>query len=177
MKGAVFKEAWLRFYDVPPQSLKVFQGVDLSVGQQADSDFFAIVTIGTDAWGNIYVLDSYQARLSFRQQTAAIMERFRRFDPIRIAIESNAYQAVQADLLKESGMLRVTKAFTTRDKLARAWKLSALFEDSRVWLGRNMHELIEQLLAFPQSEHDDLLDALDLSISISASQAPRMRFF
>jgi len=177
MKGAVFKEEWLRFYDVPSQPLRIFQGVDLSVGQQADSDFFAIVTVGVDVWGNIYVLDSYQARLSFRQQTMAIMERFRRFDPIKVAIESNAYQAVQADFLKESGMPRVMKVFTTRDKLSRAWKLSALFEDGRIRLGRNMHELIEQLLAFPQSEHDDLLDALDLSVSVSVSHAPRMRFF
>jgi len=177
MKGAVFKEKWLRFYGMVPETLRIFQGVDLSIARHAGSDYFALVTIGVDEWENIYVLDCYQARLSFRQQTAAILERFRRFDPIRVAIESNAYQAAQVERVRELGVVRAAKVFTTRDKLSRAWKLSALFEDGRVLLGRNMHELVDQLLTFPQCEHDDLFDALDIAVGISASHGPRMRFF
>jgi predicted phage terminase large subunit-like protein len=126
---------------------------------------------------NIYVLDCYKARLSFLQQTAAILKRFERFDPIKVAIESNAYQAVQVERVRELGVVRAVKVFTTRDKLSRAWKLSALFEDGRVYLGRNMHELVDQLLTFPECEHDDLFDALELAIGISATTGPRMRFF
>ncbi len=177
MKGAVFKEDWLRFYDMLPAQLRIFQGVDLAISRESGSDFFAIVTVGIDAWGNVYVIDCHQARLSFRQQTAAVVKRFLQFDPIRVAIESNAYQAAQVERVRELGVVRATKVFTTRDKLSRAWKLSALFEDRRVWLGRNMHELVEQLLTFPQCEHDDLFDALDLAIGISGSHGPRIRFF
>jgi predicted phage terminase large subunit-like protein len=177
MKGAVFKDEWLRFYDAVPNGLRIFQGVDLSIAGHADADFFAIVTIGIDNFHSIYVLDCYQARLSFRRQTAAIVERFDRFDPIRVAIESNAYQAAQVERVRELGVVRAEKVFTTRDKVSRAWKLSALFEDGRVYLGRAMHELAEQLLAFPQCEHDDLFDALDLAVGIATSSGPRMRFF
>jgi predicted phage terminase large subunit-like protein len=216
MKGAVFKEEWLRYYDAPPglatidksddgslrgqsricglkdqprhswdsplrgcdiHSLKIFQGVDLSIAQHDGSDYFAIVTIGVDMWNNIFVLDCYQARLSFRQQTVAIVERFRRFDPIKVAIESNSYQAALADTLREMALVRVTKVHTGKDKLTRAWKLSALFEDGRIYLGRHMHELVEQLLAFPQAEHDDLFDALEFAISLSSSNTQRIRFF
>ena len=177
MKGAVFKNEWLRYYDIAPERLRIFQGVDLAIAQHSGSDFFAIVTTGADEWGNIYVLDCYQARLSFRQQTAAIVERFRRFDPIKVAIESNAYQAAQVERVRELGGVRAVSVFTKSDKLSRAWKLSALFEDGRVFLGRNMHELADQLLTFPQCEHDDLFDALEMAISISASHGPRMRFF
>ncbi len=216
MKGAVFKEEWLQFYDnldalirghdapscprirtttlkdnpgtpcgkVSPDyprqiapRLRVYQGVDLAIAQETGSDYFAIVTIGVDSIGDIYVLDCFQARLSFRQQTAAIIERYRQFDPIKVAIESNAYQAAQVERVKELGIVRAVKAFTTRDKLSRAWKLSALFEDGRIRLKRTMRELIEQLLAFPQGEHDDLIDALDLAIGAATSGSPRMRFF
>ena len=176
MKGEVFKDKWLRFYDVAPQSLRIFQGVDLAIATHAGSDFFSIVTVGVDEWRNIYVLDCYKARLSFLQQTAAILERFERFDPIKVAIESNAYQAAQVEWVRELGAVRAVKVFTTRDKLSRAWKLSALFEDGRVYLGRNMHELVDQLLTFPECEHDDLFDALELAIGISATTGPRMRF-
>ncbi len=177
MKGAVFKDKWLRFYDVAPQRLRVFQGVDLSIAQHSRSDYFAIVTIGVDEWENIYVLDCYQARLSFRKQTAAIVERFKRFDPIKVAIESNAYQAAQVERVRELGVVRAVKTYTSRDKLSRAWKLSALFEDGRVRLGRDMSDLVDQLLTFPQCEHDDLFDALEFAISLSIQHCPRMRFF
>ena len=177
MKGAVFKDQWLQFYDVAPERLRIFQGVDLSIAQHWRSDYFAVVTIGVDEWENIYVLDCYQARLSFRRQTAAIVERFRRFDPIKVAIESNAYQAAQVERVRELGVVRAVKTHTSTDKLSRAWKLSALFEDGRVRLGRDMHDLADQLLTFPQGEHDDLFDALEFAISISASHGPRMRFF
>jgi len=177
MKGAVFKEGWLRFYEAPPLALRIYQGVDLSIAQSSGSDFFAIVTIGVDEWNNIYILDCYHARLSFRQQTAAIIDRFRRFDPIKVAIESNAYQAAQVECVREFGAIRAAKVFTRCDKLSRAWKLSAYFEDGRMWFGRNMHDMIEQLLAFPQCEYDDLFDALELAVSISLSTGPRLRFF
>jgi predicted phage terminase large subunit-like protein len=176
MKGAVFREQWIRSYDAAPMSLRVYQGVDLAIAQHEHSDFFAIVTIGLDEWGNIYVLDCYHARLSFRGQTKAIMERFCRFDPIKVAIESNAYQAVQVEYLRELGMVRMQGVHTARDKLSRAWRLSAYFEDGRVLVGRNMHYLVEQLLTFPEGEHDDLFDALELAVSISVSSGPRMRF-
>jgi predicted phage terminase large subunit-like protein len=177
MKGAVFKEEWLQFYKALPSALRIYQGVDLSIAQSSNSDFFAIVTIGVDEWGNIYVLDCYCARLSFRQQTAAIVDRYRRFDPIKVAIESNAYQAAQVECVREFGAIRTAKVFTRYDKLSRAWRLSAYFEDGRVWFGGNMHEIVEQLLAFPQGEHDDLFDALELAIGISQSSGPRLRFF
>jgi predicted phage terminase large subunit-like protein len=176
MKGAVFKEEWLQFYDSPPESLRVYQGVDLSIAQTDSADFFAVVTIGVDALANIYVLDCYQARISFRQQTAAILQKFLRFDPLKVAIESNAYQAAQADTLKEMGVMRVTKVFTKNDKLSRAWKLSSFFEDGRVYLGRNMQEMVEQLLAFPQADHDDLFDALDFAVGLALNRMPRIRF-
>ncbi len=177
MKGVVFREEWIRYYDIVPESLWIYQGVDLAIACEAGSDYFAVVTIGLDVFNNIYVIDCHQARLSFRQQTGAIIERFRRFDPVKLGIESNAYQAAQADTLRELGIPRVEKVFTSKDKLSRGWKLSARFEDGRVWLGRNMHELAEQLLLFPQGDHDDLFDALDLAVTVSSSHIPRMRFF
>ncbi len=215
MKGAVFKEEWLKFYDnldtlirghdapscprigatnpkdnsgkpcpkVSPNypqhaepRLAIYQGVDLAIAQETGSDYFAIVTIGMDGMNNIYVLDCFQARLSFRGQTAAIVERYRRFDPVKVAIEANAYQAVQVERVRELGVIRAKKVFTTRDKLSRAWKLSALFEDGRIRLKHDMPELVDQLLAFPQGEHDDLIDALDLAISVASSHDPRIRF-
>lgn len=156
--------------------MRIYQGVDLAIAREAGSDYFAIVTIGIDGRNNIYVLNCCQARLSFREQTAAILEKYNRFDPVKVAIEANAYQVVQVERVKELGAVRATKVYTTRDKLSRAWKLSALFEDGRIRLKRNMRELVDQLLAFPQGEHDDLIDALDLAIGVASSRGPRIRF-
>jgi len=168
MKGSIFKYEWMRFCnrDDVPKELRIFQGVDLAISKKNTADYFAIVTVGQDPkkkeW---YVLDSYRARLSFRQQTALIIQKFRQFDSIRVAIEANAYQAAMVQEIRELSAVRARAVMTHKDKVTRAWKLSALFEDGRIIFVKGQETLVNELLSFPGADHDDLFDGLDLAIS------------
>jgi len=176
MKGSIFKYHWMRFItrvEIPPlETLRIFQGVDLAIGTRETSDYFAHVTVAQDVrkkeW---YVLDAYAQRLSFRQQTATIAQKFRQFDAIRVAIEANAYQAVMAQEARDSGV-RVRQVMTHKDKVTRAMKLSGLFENGQIIFLKGLDALVNELLAFPGAEHDDLFDALDLAISTGKGSGP-----
>jgi predicted phage terminase large subunit-like protein len=84
-----------------------------------------------------------------------------------IGIESNSYQMAMAQELKRSSSLPIHKIKTSRDKISRAMRRSALFENGKVFFRKNMEDFEEQLLLFPDVEHDDLFDGFDFAVQIS----------
>lgn len=148
-----------------PDGLRVYMGVDLSVGEKERNDQFAIVVIGEDISGNVYVLDRFAGFLRFSQQLEKFDEIYRKHDPILAGIEVNAYQKVFYQEVKEmDSEYRVTPIYTDQDKLTRAWKLSPMFENKKMFFRKGMNDLIDQLVLFPNHPLKDLWDALDLAV-------------
>jgi len=148
-----------------PDSLKIYMGVDLSVGEKTRNDQFAIVVIGEDLTGNIYVIDRYAGFLRFSQQLDKFDDMYRKHDPILAGIESNAYQKVFVQEVKEQDSeYRVLPIYTEQDKMTRAWKLSPLFENRKMFFRKGLNDLIDQCVLFPNHPLKDLWDALDLAV-------------
>ena len=164
-QGAVFREEWLRKWVVLPEALTVYQGVDLAISDKTFSDYFAIVTIGVSEDSDIHVLDAVRTRLTFEMQARTVFEKAQEFDPIAVAIEAVGYQMALSQVLAEHTLLPVRTVIPNTNKVARAWRLSALFERGKVLLGQGQDELIDELLEFPNGEHDDLFDALEMAVS------------
>lgn len=161
-----------------PSDLRIFMGVDLAISEDEKADHFAIVVIGKDAAGNIYILDFLDTQMRFNSQTRKIGSYYKKYDPIRIGVENNAYQAAQCDNLRETYEgIRVKGIKTDKDKITRAWKLSALFEDKKIFFRKsgNVHLFIEQLVLFPSYRYDDLFDALELAVRVSKMKKRRKR--
>lgn len=169
-EGSIFKYEWLRFYDVVPEDLKIYVGVDLAISQRDTADYFAIAVAGRAGNGNCYVLETFRDRLSFHGQIEQIRRVNLMWKPIRIFIESNSYQASLSQEIKRTTDIPVMPVLQVRDKVTRAQKLSALFENGKVFLRKGQDALVDELLAFPQGEHDDLFDALEIAVA-SQSQA------
>ena len=175
--AGVFKEEWFQFYEtlpmeegvcgLGPASLRVFQGVDLAISQSDSADYFAVVTVGVDRDHNVFVLDTFRGRLSFEKQVQKVRDLAGRFHPVRIAVESNAYQDVLSSELVRTAGLPVRRVRQRRDKFTRAMRLSPQFENGKVFLKRSMTELLAELQLFPRGGHDDLFDALEMAVSES----------
>jgi len=178
MKGEVFQYddcQMIEDRDVP-KDLKIFQGCDLAIKTGEANDQFAHVTIGIDDQWRIFVLEFFAGHLRFTAQTEKIQQLYRKYDPIRVGIETNAYQDAQYQKLKdEEGDIRLTPIITTKDKLTRGWKLSGHFEDKRVFFKKGMHVMVDQLVLFPSHSRDDLFDALDLAIGVAAKKVRKKR--
>lgn len=190
MKGEIFQFDYFQFLDSrawPDTSeLQVMMGVDLAISgkDKSDNDQFAIVVLGTKGKPfvgkdpiAVYVLDFYAAHLRFPQQKPKILEFYDKWNPLACGIEVNAYQAAQYQTLKEERPTgRFIPIHTDKDKISRAWKLSALFEAERVFFQRDLHgRLIDQLVLFPNHNLKDGFDAFDLAVQASKRRRVRDR--
>lgn len=182
MKGKIFKIDWFQWCrreQLNLGELKIFQGVDLAIKQSDRADKFAHVTIGIDPkTKNIYVLDRHNAVTHYNDQKRVIKQMFLKYDPIRVAIESNGYQrSLLQDMRADSelAMIRAIPEFTDKDKHVRAWKLSAYFERRQVYFVEGMTDLMEQLLLVPDGRYMDLFDALDIAVRCAFRGVRRLR--
>ena len=186
-KGNIFKNEYLRYYDrytmradgkvdvyyrneetgdEIKKTCRVFMGVDLAISQSSSADYFVICVVGRSDDNCYYVLDYFYDRLSFDQQQNKIIQYGEiKFNGVeRIGVESVAYQQAMCQELRRNTNLPVVNIKTTKDKITRAMRLSAKFECGQVYLRENMHYMIDNLLLFPEVEHDDIVDALDFAI-------------
>lgn len=176
MVGKIFKFEWFKFYDSLPEKLVIVQGVDLAISKSNTADYFCIATIGKDEFGRVYLIDLYKDRLTFLQQSNKIIEKANQFHPRRVFIEANAYQDAQSQILQVVSTVPVKPVITIRDKVTRAWTLSSKFENGNVYFPKwGMQELMDNLVMFPDCDHDDDFDAIEIAISNSFKKLKKER--
>jgi len=169
-EGAVIRREWIRVADPPERkALEVYQGVDLAISTREDADYTAVVTVGKDKEGRIWVLDAVRTRETFHRVLELIKSQAARWQPRVIAIEQVQYQAAVVQELLRTTALPVRGVRPDRDKLARAMPLIARYEQGLVYHAPALPKAFEEeLTAFPLAEHDDQVDALVYAYQASA---------
>jgi|GEM_PF-1904586 predicted phage terminase large subunit-like protein len=160
--GSIVREENIRYYEELPCGVTLHCGVDPAISTSPEADFFAVVVVGHKK-GDFYVIRAHEERLSFNKQVATIERFWNEYRPIHIAVEANAYQKVLVEVLRQRG-ISVRAVHQTENKEIRIMRLSAIFESGHIWLKREQTELIGQILSYPNSRYDDLLDALALAV-------------
>jgi predicted phage terminase large subunit-like protein len=173
--GRLLKLGWLEpYYDPPlPGDLVVVQGIDLAVSEKETADYTAIATIGySPSLQKIWVMDIWRGQVDFPTQLRMIRQKAVDYRPSAIVIETNVYQKVLATQLQASTMLPIMGIVTVKDKIQRILgNLSPHFESKKLLVRRDMHEFISEYLEFPDSAHDDMLDALEFAVNYVANSA------
>lgn len=174
--------------------ITTYMGVDLAISDKEDADDFAIVILGKTILDNRYVyfiLDTYNEKLRFTQQTNKILQMQKKWNCEGIGIDSVAYQKAQYQKLYDDNpeLRKKLKAIIPKnndDKVSRAWRITPEFENKQVFFpekemmiaGEKMIEtpawkLREQLLLFPSGEHDDLFDAMEYAFQMAKKRRKR----
>lgn len=191
-KGDIFKADYFRYYDsfdmtedgdvyvylkndetgeLIKRKVKVYFGIDLAISQADSADYFVLFVVGIDGERNIYCLDYFRGRKTFDGQFNTIIDYARKYPMVeRIGVESVAYQMAMAQELRRTTNLPVISIKTAKDKVSRAFRRSALFENGKVFLRTNMHDFENELLLMSRNgdqEHDDMFDAFDFAITVS----------
>lgn len=167
MGGTVVKREWLRTGQAP-KGMKLYMGVDLAISTKEDADYTAIVTVGVDDEGRIWVVDAERRRVGFHDALEFIKTKAARWSPADIAIEVVQYQAAAVEELLRSTDLPVRKIKPDKDKLTRFQRLQPRYQQGLVWHDESLPMYFEEeLLSFPVGEHDDLVDSLVYSYAMT----------
>lgn len=169
-EGALIKREWWKEWEPerPPQCNFIIQSWDTAFTKSERSDYSACTT-----WGVFYkdenefdphliLLDALKERLEFPQLKERAFKMYKEWEPDACIVEAKASGAPLIFEMRRMG-IPVQEYTPTRgnDKISRVNAVSDLFASGKVWAPRKRwaEEVIEELAAFPNSDHDDLVDS------------------
>jgi len=169
-EGAIIKREWWQVWDQerPPQCDHVIQSWDTAFTKSERADYSACTTWGVfylnedknDA--NIILLDAFKERMEFPTLKQRAIEMYKDWQPDSFIVEAKASGAPLIFELRRMG-IPVQEFTPTRgnDKISRVNSVSDLFASGKIWAPRKRwaEEVVEELAAFPNSDHDDLVDS------------------
>jgi predicted phage terminase large subunit-like protein len=175
----VFRRDWItEFSGELPTQLIYATAVD-PAGFESDSttdpDYNVILTIGVDCdKGIVYVVYYDRERMNPGQVINKIFDHQHAYSPIKIVIESNAYQNtlrywVQQRQKHENTYFMIEPIKSIRSKDERIRGLQPFFAGRKIRLRADMAALQTELTTYPRGKHDDVIDALSMLLPFITS--------
>lgn len=179
----IFKRAWLDSwtYERTPsaEELKEFftikMTVDPQAGEKEGADFLGVAVVGQDRrTGKRWNFYTAKFKGSITKQVEYIYSVYCQWNPVVLGVEkimnqTALYQLLSAgyDLKDDEGKLNGRKFFfrlvplspKSKNKVERSKYIEPLVEQGRCLFSPSQVDLYNQLLEFPNGEHDDIADA------------------
>ena len=169
-QGAIVKREWWKIWeeDRPPPCDFLIQSWDTAFTKNERSDYSACTTWGVFNLNenpddvNIILLDAHKERLEFPELKKRALELYNEWQPDAFIVEAKASGAPLIYELRSMGI--PVQEFTPvrgNDKITRINAVADLFASGKVWCPakRWAEEVMEEMAAFPNSDHDDLVDS------------------
>ena len=173
-EGAILKREWWQKYnkeDIPPLH-HVIQSYDTAFMKKESADYSAITTWGIfypseDSPANLLLLDAIKGRYEFPELRRLALQQYKYWQPESVIVEAKAsglpltYELRQMDI----PVINFTPS-KGNDKHARVNAVAPLFESGMIWAPdqKFADEVIEECAAFPNGDHDDLVDSTTQAI-------------
>ena len=186
---SMFKAKDFLFYDLPPQDLFITCALDpIPPNDSTKGDDAALTVVGTDHEMNLYVLDIMAGRLQPSEQIDALFTLHARWGIRTLAVETNSWQrslieAIEVRVAQERKTNPRFRMFhvepivrgSTNSKHLDIRGLQPYHERGAIrlkgqrleLLSGTMQKLALQMLQYPNSAHDDVLDSLSMHLRIS----------
>ena len=170
-EGAIVKREWWKEWraDRPPPCEFIIQSWDTAFTKNERSDYSACVTLGVFYKDenrddpNIILLDAFKRRMEFPELKEKAFAHYTEWEPDAFIVEAKASGAPLIFELRRMGI--PVQEFTPsrgNDKIVRINSVADLFASGKVWYPptRWAEEVIEEMASFPNSDHDDMVDAM-----------------
>ncbi|MDR0462711.1 MAG: hypothetical protein LBG64_00620 [Pseudomonadales bacterium] len=166
---------WLHYYDEPPEVVlpPIYVGVDLAVSERTNSDYTAIVMAikaYVDGRDRIVILpEIINKRMGFPAFIDQIMSLSDKYTYIKVFIERVGQQEAYIQQLDNLGIKAIGVPVSGTNKAERLHAVSNLISEGVVIfpspeISQGVELLIEQMIKFGGTKHDDLVDALTLLV-------------
>jgi len=165
LSDGLVQRQWFRPSTIDREHLTgLCMGVDLAISLTSSADSSAIV-IGAMHQGVFHVVHAAAKKGTFHEIQQWIAEQAAAWNPKLILIEAVQYQLAAVQELMRTTRLPVIPARPDKDKASRLMPLAARYEQGMVChapanAGNHIKALEDELTAFPNGAHDDLVDAL-----------------
>ncbi|RPI49561.1 MAG: hypothetical protein EHM49_09745, partial [Deltaproteobacteria bacterium] len=163
---AIFRKGWLRYFKDGPSNTNKYLLIDPASTNEVHSDFTGIIICGVDEQNNIFVYEAINNKSTIGEMIALVFEKvmlYKIHEAGCVALEINANQHTYQYIFSEEMSKRkyyfpITelKPSSTRSKMSRIKALQPWFENGRIYVRKEQTELIDQLLMYPRTRHDDL---------------------
>lgn len=160
--------------------VNVYIGVDPSLGK-ARGDFTGIVVTAFDDKGRAYILEVHNIKVSPDVLLDKIFEFNDKYHRKAVfIIETTAYQEslihfARVKMRETGNFVPIREVKPRTQKSQRILSMQPHFSSKRVFVRRHFTELISQLLEYPKSSHDDILDALWNTFAFATNASPRQK--
>jgi predicted phage terminase large subunit-like protein len=166
--GALIHAEWLQ-HGAPDFTYPIILGVDLAISTKTSADYTAIVAMTRDKLGRIFVLWAIRFRSTFNDIIAQIVKAAEKFNPVKVMVESNQFQAAVVQELVRTTDLPIIGVHRDKDKLTSFLPMVSKYEHGLVFHAADLPiEYENELLAFtggPDDDHDDFVDATGTAYS------------
>lgn len=166
LSGALFRREYFLFTDKVPSGSATVRHWDLAASTKTQADYSVGALGGMDDNGNVYVADIVRGRWEWPALIRIIRDTALSDGPSVIqSVETAGTQKGLLDLLLAEPALAgiAFRGVTpTADKITRAQPVLARAEQGKLYLRRGAWNsiMIDEFCAFPETEHDDQVDAV-----------------
>ena len=167
-ESAKFKKTDFRYYtdgEISGKELYTIYMIDRAYSLAKTADFTAHVIVSIDSDNNWYVRLAKRVREGEKDLINRIFDNKHAFNVDKIGIEQKAFDdTIRPVLLEEMSRrgdyFQIEELKGRLSKITRIEALSPRFEVNKVFFLHGMDDLEDELIRFPLSKHDDLMDAL-----------------
>ena len=183
--GLIVKREWLKFYsekDKPEAFDQIVQSWDTASKVTELSSFSVCTTWGVKG-GHMYLLNVFRRKMEFPELTRMVRELARLWSASIVLVEDKSSGTQLIQQLRADDFARVQaapaniddKIMRLRAQTAKIEGQFALFPEKAPWLD----DYLSELLTFPNSKHDDQVDATVHALAWLTEEAtkPGMNIF
>lgn len=186
-ESVIFKEDYFMYFDDAELFTEDAQGRsrfshhldivgfwDIAMGKNSRSDYNAINIIARDRrTGAVFVLESWAKKCTPSQAMEVGLGFIEKYQPKKFGVETiqaqyDIYRQMQARAVQRGlYFTRIVPVNPTTRKESRIEALEPLFEQGVIRIKKNQRILQEQLLQYPNHDHDDSIDSLASAIGMT----------
>lgn len=151
--------------------VNVFITIDPAISTKESADYTAMVVCGVDKENRIFVIDYVNKRLAGKDFWDELFRLYNQYNPTRIGIELTAFQKslsinLQDEMRKRNTFFSMVELKPDMDKQRRIRTLQPRYESGQIFVREGMEDLKYQMVNFPRTAHDDIIDALSYQLHI-----------
>ncbi len=194
-----FRPEWFErlgfWYEVLPANLKKYMFVDPANKRNRRSDYTAMLVIGVDEKGEMYLIDALRDKLNVEERTNVAFDKAKKHGLKKVHWESVGFQDTDRYILEKKSRefghylsVEPIKA-TVSSKEDRIRGLQPIYARGMIRWPRqikyfsqyhkksyNMVEVLrDEMIMFPKCEHDDMIDCHAQILQIHTSKAAKIK--